>query len=350
MFLKATRGRVVCTEISGLTPSMMKKNGQIQEIKLSNDNKSLIGTGFTSQYVKDIIKDQVFKRTKKFQSISESMCRLVDNGLITPIMFSNNDEYMHIIENFNVYQYEKRIMGFYDTQENSIFLCLNNLAIGSAGSISDSSIVSLIAHELMHYACKNHFKEYKSIWDQSTMAFYKVLFKGYFCLDNIPNELIRNYVDAMYKMERNGNTKDMFIRLDDILKYAEDHTNDENTCYANYKALDRLFQYMCSEPDNKTGVKIGKLSRAFFAEHFQNAYNKIFFALNPKLASFYDFNKGANQEDSNRIDVISTFYQEFIASSEISAMIAGTLIKELYTQQKELDKDNPVAKLINNII
>ena len=102
MFLKATRGRVVCTEISGLTPSMMKKNGQIQEIKLSNDNKSLIGTGFTSQYVKDIIKDQVFKRTKKFQAISESMCRLVDNGLITPIMFSNNDEYMHIIEKMEV--------------------------------------------------------------------------------------------------------------------------------------------------------------------------------------------------------------------------------------------------------
>lgn len=350
MYLKATRGRVVCTEISGLTPSMMKKNGQIQEIKLSDDKKSLIGTGYTSQYVKDIIKDQVFKRTRKFKSISDSMCRLVDNGLITPIMFSNNDDYMHIIENFNVYQYEKRIMGFYDIQENSIFLCLNNLSIGSTGSISDSAIVSLIAHELMHYACKNHFKEYKQVWDKSTMAFYKVLFKGYFYLDNIPNELIRNYVDAMYVMERNGKTNDMFNRLDEILKYAENNTTCEEKAYANYKALDKLFQYMCSEPDNKTGVKIGKLSRSFFNDCFQDTYNKIFFAMFPKLASYYDFNKGANQENKNRIDVVSTFYQEFIASSEISSMLAGTLIKELYTQQKELEKDNPVAQIINNIV
>lgn len=351
MYLHATRGRVVCTEISGLTPSMMKKNGQIQEIKLSDDKDSLIGTGYTSQYVKDIIKDQVFRRSKKFESISESICKLIDNGLITPIMFSNNDEYMHIIETFNVYQYEKRIMGFFDTGANSIFLCLNNLSIGSVGSIADSSIISLIAHELMHYACKNHFKEYKEAWDLSTMAFYKLLFKEYFVLDSLPNEILRNYVDAMYNMERTGKTNAMFDALDEICHYAEHHTKNEHIAYDNCKALDTLFGYLNHEPDNETGVKIGKLSRSYFADYFRYVYNKIFFGMNPSMASFYDFNKGANNDNGEeRIDIISTFYQEFIASSEISAMLAGTLVKELYTQQKPLDENTPLARIINNIV
>lgn len=349
--LKATRGRVVCTEISGLTPNMMKKNGQIQEIKLTGESKdSLIGTGYTSQYVKDIIKDQVFHRTKKFKSISESMCRLVDNGLITPIMFSNNDDYMHIIEEFNVYKYEKRIMGFFDQNENSIFLCLNNLSIGAVGSISDSSIVSLVAHELMHYACKNHFKEYKAIFDELTLRFYESFYKNYFCLKNIPENLLRNYVEAMYRMERNGKTKDMFDALDDICKYAEDNTTNEHLCYSNFKALESLFTLLGEEPDNATGVKIGKISRSYFAEHYEKAYNDTFFIMNPDMKQFYDYNRTENDKDKNRIDFVSTFYQEFIASSEIAAMLAGTLIKELYSQQKELSKNNPVAELINSIV
>ena len=350
MFLKATRGRVVCTEISGLTPNMMKKNGQIQEIKLSGeDENSLIGTGYTSQYVKDILKDQVFSRTRKFKSVSKAMCKLIDNGLITPIMFTNNDDYAHIIESFNVYQYEKRIMGFFDQKENSIFLCLNNLGIGSMGSISDSSIISLIAHELMHYACKNHFQEYKEVFDDVTMAFYSVFYSAYFSLKSIPEKIIRTYVDAMYNMERTGKTKDMFEALDKITVYAENNTMDEASCYDNFKALEKLFQLLGKDPDNATGVKIGKISRSYFAPYYQYAYNVVFFAMNPYLKSFYDDSRNSDEQDTNRINLVSTFYQEFIASSEISAMIAGTLVKELCTQQKELSKDNPVAHLINLI-
>jgi len=43
------------------------------------------------------------------------------------------------------------------------------------------------------------------------------------------------------------------------------------------------------------------------------------------------------------------FYQEFIATSEVAAMLAGTLVRELYKQQISLQEDHPIAKMINTL-
>ena len=52
---------------------------------------------------------------------------------------------------------------------------------------------------------------------------------------------------------------------------------------------------------------------------------------------------------TNMSSSIILIYQEFIASSEVAAIIAGSLVKEIYSQQMFLDKKNPIAKMINSI-
>ena len=349
MKLHARRGKVLLTEITGLTPGMMKQNGNIQQIELMDEDKkggdSLLATGFTSPYVKSVVKDQVFARSKKFASIADAMCRLVDRGVITPVMFSDNDDYMQIVENLNVYQYEKRIMGFYDMKANSIFLCLNNLSIGAQGSISNINVISLIAHELMHYACANSFAEYKKIFQPYILYFYTNFFRDFCYTSSLTEELINRYVASILFMERNGKSQYMFDALDGICNYVSDNADDIDSAFISVKAIEKLFEYLSQDTDNGTGVKIGKLSKTFFMQPFQRTYNKTFFKMNPDLEDSY-----RNKPEDSRVTFLCTFYQEFIASSEISAMLAGQLVRELYVQQRPLEETHPIAKLINAII
>jgi len=340
--VKITHRRIACTEISGLTPGMMKSGGHdIQEIELSDDNDSLISKGYTSTYVKNIIKNQVINQSKKFNSISKSICNLIDRDVITPIMFTDNNEYAILVEQFNVYQYEKRIMGFYDTTKNSIYLLLNNVAIGAAGSISNTDIMSLIIHELMHYSFKNAYKKYQDIFDGHMTNFYQKFFNDYL-FTNFPKEMIREYLLGLYKLEYNNDTQSMLDSLNELLSYAEDHTMNENIAFINFKAIETLFKYLSNNPSNDTGVKIGKLSKSSFTDPMLDAYQYIFNQINPTLV---EYRKTRNEN----VLFKSVFYQEFIASSEVSAMIAGTLVRELTLQQQSLDKTNPIAEMINSI-
>lgn len=339
--MKITKKRTLCTEISGLTPSTMRNSGDIEEIQLSDDKESLISVGFTSQYIRDIIKNQVIQPTKKFKCISNSLSKLIDNNVITPVMFTNNDTYALLVEQFNVYQYEKRIMGFYDTEKNSIFLLLNNVAIGAAGSISNSDILSLIIHELMHYSFKNLKKDYQLIFDDYMTDFYTHYFNNYL-YTKFPKEIIRSYVVALYDLEYTGTSTKMVDELNKLLTFAEKNNENNNLCYMNFKALEKLFMLLSKTPDNNTGVKIGNLSKRFFLEQMTASYQYIFEKMCPTLSKYH-----TNRDE--QVNFKSVFYQEFIASSEVSAMIAGTLVRELYLQQQELDKDNPISKMINTI-
>ena len=175
--------------------------------------------------------------------------------------------------------------------------------------------------------------------------FYDQLFKDMCHTSKITADLINRYVAGILYMEREGKTKYMFEALDNICNYVSDNAEDKDMAYVSVRALERLFEYLTMGSDNGTGVKIGKLSKQFFTSPFQKTYNKVFFKMNPDMNDCY-----RNRDEDKRVNFISTFYQEFIASSEISAILAGQLTKELYSQQRTLAKDHPVAKLINALV
>jgi len=311
--MKIIKRRTLCTEISGLTPGMMKHgNSDIEELQLGDESSSLLSTGFTSSYIKDSIKEQVIKRSTKFTCVAKSLCDLIDNGIITPVMFSNNDTYALLVDQFNVYNYEKRIMGFYDTEKNSIFLLLNNMSLGASGSIADSSILSLLLHELMHYSYQNVRKDYLEIFDKHIQKFYKTFFDIYFKL-KIPEKLVKEYVTTLYDMESDGKVEEMIDATNVILDYAQENGKDEIT-YPNCKAICQMFGYLSSGVDNNTGAKLGQLSRNHFHDPMLEAYNIVFKDVSPELYKKYESRK-------ETMMLRSVFYQEFIASSEVSAMI-----------------------------
>ena len=343
MTMKILKRRTVCTEITGLTPSMMQHAGEIEEIVLSDDSESLLSTGFTSPYVKNVIKDQVIRKSNKFKCVAKSLIALIDTGVITPVMFSNSDSYAMMVDMFNVYEYEKRIMGFYQMDENKIYLLLNNLSIGASGSINNTSIMSLILHELMHYSFKNVKKDYMEIFDDHMNTFYTAFFKFFYETD-IPDTLIRPYVKGLYHLEATGETEIMIDTINGILDYTQDEKNGGNahTAHMNSKAIAKLFEYLSGDVDNNVGVKLGQLSQSFFREPMIKAYNVLFDKIAPELYATHKSRKVP-------MDFRSVFYQEFIASSEVSAMIAGSMVKELMTQQATLESSNPIARMINTI-
>lgn len=338
--MKILKTRTVCTEITGLTPSMMQHAGEIEEVTLSDEKNTLLSTGYTSPYVKNVIKDQVIDRSHKFKCVAKSLKSLIDLGTITPVMFSNSDSYAMMVDMFNVYEYEKRIMGFYQIDENKIYLLLNNLSIGASGSISNTSILSLMFHELMHYSFKNVKKDYMKIFNDHMIIFYSEFFKSFYELD-IPNELIVNYLQGLYNLEATGKTEEMIDTINEILDYAQEN-GDENIAFMNSKAVARLFEYLSMDINNETGVKLGQLSQRFFREHMIKAYNVLFSKISPELYEIY-------KSRHKVMEFRSVFYQEFIASSEVSAMIAGSMVKELMMQQSTLNASNPIANMINTI-
>jgi len=339
--LRVKRIRKVCMEVSGLTPIAMRNGnyGDIEEIELSADG-DLLRTGYTSNYVKNIIKDQVILQNKKFEVIQDSLVRLIDNGVITPVMFTDNESFNILATQSNNFEYEKRIMGFYENERNRIFLLLNNVSIGGMGSASNSGIISLILHELMHYAYQNLLNDYMSIFNTYIQSFYSDFFKHYYKMD-IPKNLLEPYVKSLYKMEKNNKTGDMVDKLNVILEYAQEK-GDKNLAYMNSKVFEKLFMYLSEPLKNDTGTKIAKLSKSFFTESMLVAYEKTFCSMNKEIAQRY-----LTQNDSVKFN--SVFYQEFIATSEVAAMLAGTLVRELYKQQISLQEDHPIAKMINTL-
>jgi len=339
--LRVKRIRKVCLEVSGLTPTAMKNGnyGDIEEIELSEDG-DLLKTGYTSNYVKNIIKDQVMRQNKKFEVIQDSLIRLIDNGVITPVMFTDSESFNILATQSNNYQYEKRIMGFYENERNRIFLLLNNVSVGGMGSACNSGIISLILHELMHYAYQNLINDYMVIFNTYIQTFYSDFFNHYYKMD-IPKDQVEKYVKSLYKLEKNGKAGDMIDNLNDILEYAQEK-GDKNLAYMNSKAFEKLFMYLSEPLKNDTGAKIAQLSKSFFTESMLVAYEKTFCSMNKEIAQRY-----LTQNDSVKFN--SVFYQEFIATSEVAAMLAGTLVRELYKQQITLQEDHPIAKMINTL-
>lgn len=340
--IKINKIRTVCTEVSGLSAGMSGRGDDLQEIELSSEKSAkLLVKGYTSKYVKDILKNQVIKKSKKFSCIHGSLCKMIDREIIIPVMFTNKDDYSFLIEETNYFDYEKRIMGFYENSRNKIFLILNNLSIGASGSIPDSSILSLMIHELMHYAYQNMRDEYKKIFNDLMLTFYKSFFDSYFYMD-FSNQVIEKYVNSLYHLEAKSDAEPMLNELNNILNIAQEGTSQKDLAFMNFKALQKLFDCLSQDIKNDVGVEISKISRNFFTESMLYAYMIVFKKMNPELSKRIN-----DVKDSPKFN--SVFYQEFIASSEVSAMLAGTLVKEISKHQMVLKSNNPIAKMINAI-
>ena len=221
-----------------------------------------------------------------------------------------------------------------------IFLNLRNLSICATGSVSNSSIISLMLHELMHYAYQNSNKAYMDIFNEYIHNFYKTFFNDYF-EQEIPNKLIDKYVKSLYIFEKAMKGKEMFENLNNILEYAQTK-GDKNLAHMNSKAFEKLFLYLSGEVKNEVGIKLSELSRNFFTKSMITSYRETFNKMNPEIAKRYE---GINDS----VNFASVFYQEFIATSEVAAMISGLLVKEIYKQQINLNEDNPITMMITNI-
>jgi hypothetical protein len=340
--IKVKSIRTVCTEVSGLSASMSNRGENLEEIELSSESSSeLLVKGFTSKYVKDILKEQVIKQSKNISSLHGPLCKLIDRDIITPVMFTNNDDYGYLVEETHYFDYEKRIMGFYDCNRNRIFLILNNLSIGASGSIPNSSILSLIVHELMHYSYQNAEKDYKKLFNDLMLTFYKTFFDEYFFM-KYDDKLISKYVKSLYHLESNSDAGPMLNALNNLLNIAQTDTTQKDLAFMNFKALQKLFDCLSQDIKNDVGIKISEISRTFFTESMLKSYHKTFKTISPELSSRIE-----NCKDQPKFS--SIFYQEFIASSEVAAILAGTLIKEMSKYQISLKANNPITKIIKAI-
>lgn len=334
------RIRKVCTEISGITPGMVKHSGDMEEIELAGEDGELLKTGYTSPYVKKLFKDQVINQSKRFESVSDTLCRLIDEGVITPVTFTDNESFNLLVQNSDAFGYEKRIMGFYEGERNRIFLLINNVSVGGLGSIPNSTVLSLILHELMHYSYQNALKDYMYIFNDVVQDFYRTFFNKYFD-GELPKNLIGSYVKSLYKMEKHGESGEMINNLNNILSHAQENF-DQEKAFMNSKAFEKLFLYLAKGTDNNTGVRIANLSKTFFTESMLYAYTKTFSSMNKQIVERL-------KVQNDKPHFASVFYQEFIATSEVSAMLAGTLVKEIFKQQISLDENHPIAKMINSL-
>lgn len=329
-----------CNEISGITSNLIQ--GKIEKYKLSDDKNSLLSLGLSSPDLKDLLKTQVFEKTKKFNILKNTLTNLVDKDIIIPIIFSNNDDFIHLLNHFKIFEYEKRIMGFFEPEKNQIFLLLNNLSLGPTGSISNTDIFSLVIHELIHYSMKNLTSSFISIFNDYLFSFYKKLFCNLFSIENIPDDLITNYLNGLYILETKFEDKLMFEYLNKILAFAISKMDKEK---ANIflKLFKTLFNLLSKEPDNETGNKLIEISSKFLEQPFYKSYKETFFEMNPNLKNYFNSNKNENKR---KFSLKSIFYQEFLASSEVIAILAGTLVIELSALQMSLNENNPIAKMI----